>query len=141
MRRTLQEGAVTMKKSLVRMISLLIALFGMCFAVRDAGALDAPHNTNDKTWSITCSLCHYNPSSTPGWATYPTATDNTFVNNLCKSCHVNAGKMAASAPEYQDALTHSSYLTSTQYGVWTHDCSICHNPHYQQQATIYGTDP
>ena len=129
-----------MKKSLVRMISLLIALFGMCFAVRDAGALDAPHNTNDKTWSITCSLCHYNPSSTPSWASAPTATDNTFANNLCKSCH-NSSRLATSPASYQDAVAHSSYATSTQYGTWNVECITCHNPHYQQQATIYATDP
>lgn len=125
-----------MKKSIVSMIAILIALFGMHYAVRDALALDAPHNTNNQTWSITCSRCHYDSTSTPTWATLPTTTDATFLNNLCTDCHSASG-MPTADPRYTDVKTHSATETASSYwsGNWTVECRVCHSPHYQQQAT------
>jgi len=83
-----------MKKSTGLMISILIVLCGMSVPARVALALDAPHNTNDQSWSINCSRCHYSPTSTPTWATLPQTPENTFFNNLCSDCHA-PGKLSS----------------------------------------------
>jgi cytochrome c553 len=122
----------------MRKILLLVtaALIALQLAARPAFALDAPHNTNDVSWSITCTRCHYSPTSTPPWATLPTTTDNTFKNNLCKDCHSASG-MPLADPLYTNVKTHSAEATSSSYwnGNWTVECVVCHSPHYQQQST------
>lgn len=133
-----------MKRILLLAISIPLALFGMHLAGRNAQALDAPHNTNDQSWSITCTRCHYSPSSTPTWVTLPTTTDDTLLNNLCKDCHSSTG-MPLADPRFTNVKTHSAEKTQSSYrgGSWTVQCVVCHSPHYQQQATTtaYNTEP
>ncbi|MHB8843922.1 MAG: CxxxxCH/CxxCH domain c-type cytochrome, partial [Nitrospirota bacterium] len=129
-----------MKKSTILVISILVGLFGISFAVRDALALDAPHNTNDSVgWPITCSQCHYPAASVPTWATLPTGTDTTFKNNLCTSCH--SGNTLSSS-RFNDVKTHSADNTGSSYwgGAWTVECIVCHNPHAQPQVPVVDPD-
>ena len=129
-----------MKKSTLLTISILIVLFGMLIAVRDVAALDAPHNANDVSRSITCSTCHVSPlGPTPTWKTIPTTTDNTYTNNLCTSCHAS-GKLTTS--KYEDIKTHSAANTgSTRWGGgWTVECRVCHHAHNQAQQTTFYSD-
>jgi predicted CxxxxCH...CXXCH cytochrome family protein len=125
-----------MKKNAI-MCSILIALFGLLSAAQDAFAVDPPHNgQNSMNMPIACSTCHYDSAlPPPTWATDPTTTDNTYFNNLCRSCH-NSGTVT---PDYV-VKTHSSQNTSGKYLTWTVECRVCHNPHYQDQISSYPTD-
>lgn len=126
------------------LIAVMLITCGLSGAAQDVLALDAPHNTNDAQWSITCSACHYAPSSLPTWATLPTTTDNTTKNNLCMSCHSASG-MPTADPQYTDIRTHSAGQTGSAYwdGGWSVECVVCHSPHFQQQSSFrdYQDDP
>lgn len=137
-RRRKHEGAVTMKKSTLSMISILIVLFGMFCAAQDVFAVDPPHNgKNSLNMTISCTTCHFDTSGpTPSWATKPTTTDETYFNNLCTSCHIPSTGMES---KYV-VKTHSSSNTSGKYGAWTVECRRCHNPHLQDQVSSYPTD-
>ena len=137
-KRMRHEGAVTMKKSTLSMISILIALFGIICAVQDASAVDPPHNgKNSLNLTMTCTTCHFDTAGpTPSWATQPTTTDETYYNNLCTSCHIPSTGMES---RYV-VKTHSSSNTSGKYGAWTVECRRCHNPHLQDQVSSYPTD-
>ena len=130
-----------MKKFMVIMIIMLMPAFGHLMTVREALALDPPHNNAVPTgaYPITCSRCHYPVTGElPLWATLPTGTDNTFRNNLCTDCHT-AGRLSTS--RYSDIATHSSIQTSDRYGNWSIECIICHSPHAQPQNSFFANDP
>jgi len=58
--------------------------------------------------------------------------DHTASNQLCWSCHNDSDAPAV--------YTHSSLQTSDQYGNWTVECVVCHDPHFQLQTLSYPGD-
>lgn len=128
-----------MKRTTRGAISVLIVLCGILLADRGALALDAPHNVYNIGRKISCASCHYS-STTPAWVSWSTASaDDTFLNNLCKSCHsATSGKVDTTGY----VKTHSATQTKSPYwsGNWTVECRVCHYAHGQQQMTAYGTD-
>ena len=124
---SMRRGA-DMKTTCRSAIMVMLTVCGVAATPRIAQALDAPHNTNDQQWSITCSACHYAPSSLPTWATLPTTTDCTTKNNLCMSCHSATG-MPSADPRYTDIRTHSATVTGSDYweGDWSVECVVCHS--------------
>ncbi len=92
-------------------------------------ALDYPHTGVN---SIACSSCHFVHGPAPEWYTHvPEDIDDTPYNNLCKSCHDDI-----TAPYKR---THSSLTTDNDYGNWTVECRVCHDPHQQKQIRTYGS--
>ena len=139
MRRILEEGAVTMKKTIFHLISLAILLIVMLLAGSESFALDAPHDATSST-PVGCVNCHPARGETPAWMTAPVIDDHTQMNNQCLSqCHtIGAGNLA---PRYRDVQTHSKFQTSgTTTNGWVIECRVCHNPHYQKQAIAYPTE-
>ena len=129
-----------MKRSIIGGLLIPVVLIGLCLSAQTVYALDAPHNTLDKTELITCSSCHYSAASPPLWVSSATLTgDTTKWNLLCFQCH-STGNLPHGA-KYEDILTHSSEaIQSNTYGNWTVECRICHSAHNQQQALSYSTD-
>ncbi|MEK6743512.1 MAG: CxxxxCH/CxxCH domain-containing protein, partial [Nitrospirota bacterium] len=127
-----------MKRYILLMTAILMALIGMFTAAQNAFAVDPPHNgQNSLNMPITCTSCHYDTAGpTPSWATQPTTTDETFYNNLCTSCHMPS-QMTDSRYVVK---THSSQNSSGNYAAWTVECRRCHNPHLQDQVSSYPTD-
>ena len=142
MRRIKEEGAATMKKSTFYLISLLTILLGILYAPSDTFALDAPHDSKAAP-VVPCAKCHYSgtASGTPPWVTTPpSGGDNTKFNILCNSCHNNATPPVPVGTNYNYMKTHSSFQTSTTYGTWNMECTVCHNSHWQRQARAYPTE-
>ena len=93
----------------ITILAFMIAL--VCTGI--AVALDWPHNAGS---SITCYTCHMIHNSLG-----PSLTNHDEINNLCDSCHIGGGPGS-------DALTHQGL-----------SCTVCHNPHTQDQNNIYGS--
>jgi hypothetical protein len=99
-----------------------------------ASGLDVPHNTVN---SISCGNCHdifaYNqPNLMPPWTVHaPQDIDDTQLNTLCRGCHNDI--------PVPYVKTHSSLQTGTKYGNWTVECSVCHDPHAQEQNNLNGS--
>ena len=96
--------------------SIFITVPTLIIVLASAGivaALDWPHNEDN---NIDCSSCHtVHNHLGPSLITYDE------INNLCKSCHYEAGP-AAHAETHQDT-----------------SCTICHNSHLQDQNNIHGS--
>ena len=103
------------KMAMIRHIIIATALVSAIMTAYAGIAVgqDVPHNAiND----IVCSSCHViHNHQGPSLIRYDT------VNNLCRSCHYEAGP----AP---DASTHRDQ-----------SCAVCHNPHTQEQDHAHGT--
>ena len=129
-----------MKQRSSSAFSVALLLIALITSPEETLALDPPHNPNDAIWPITCSRCHYSPSTPPAWLSQPTTTDNTLKNNLCTDCH-SAGKLTTSV--YEDIKTHSAAITGSSYwgGSWTIECVVCHNPHAQEQNAFSASAP
>ncbi|MBU0664412.1 MAG: hypothetical protein KJ990_07715 [Proteobacteria bacterium] len=99
-----------------------------------AEGLDEPHNAVN---SISCDKCHdvfaYDqPKLMPPWTVHaPQNIDDTQLNSLCWSCHNDI--------PVPYVKTHSSLQTGTEYGNWTVECSVCHDPHVQEQNNLNGS--
>ncbi len=122
------------KNTFMPIVLLIFIIGGIFMALDDSYALDAPHNGSN---AMTCAtFCH----ATSGYAwktqTIDPSIDQTYANNLCKSCHNNPPGLPMSS-KAQDAQTHSSFRTSASYGIWGLECRTCHNPHYQKQISTY----
>ena len=97
-------------------------------------ALDAPHDYSGPM-AMGCDSCHYPSTEMPLWLFQPVAGDNTYMNNLCTSCHHEGNESAET--RYKNIKTHSSRGTTGKYGSWMVECKVCHNSHNQSQATLY----
>ena len=119
-----------MKKSKYTLISLLL-LAGLYCAASVSYALDAPHND---VGSVVCDNCHYPSTAVPTWASAPSPTGSTPLNELCVTCHYSLN--GALSSKFADVKTHSSYNTdptSTGSNIYLMECINCHNPHLQDQ--------
>jgi nitrate/TMAO reductase-like tetraheme cytochrome c subunit len=110
---------------------LLAVLFS--FIGIQAEALDYPHYGIN---NIGCDSCHFvygtEPSLLPPWTAHtPQNIDDTQYNTLCWSCHNDI--------EAPYVKTHSSLQIDNDYGDWTVECRVCHNPHQQKQFRTYGS--
>lgn len=110
---------------------ILIALLLFVLPVSSVfAALSAPHSDAN---FIECTPCHlkFSASEDPVWLDHtPQNIDDTVTNNICWSCHNDVY-----APY---VATHSSLRTNNEYGNWTVECAVCHNPHQQDQYRTYG---
>ena len=120
-----------MKKSTI--LKILILALALSLTAIQTDALDYPHNSVN---NIGCDSCHYiygtEPTLMLPWLVYGVDIDDTQYNSLCWSCHNNI-----IAP---DMKTHSSLQIDNDYGNWTVECRVCHNPHYQKQFNTYGSE-
>ncbi|MBI5664921.1 MAG: hypothetical protein HZC49_07525 [Nitrospirae bacterium] len=112
---------------------MLLTLMLVLSAVSVFAATDYPHSGIN---NIGCDSCHFvygsQPSLLPPWTVHaPQDIDDTQYNTLCWSCHNDID-----APYVR---THSSLQTDNGYGDWTVECKVCHNPHYQRQFRVYGS--
>ena len=99
-------------------------LLWLMAVVAQAEVLDAPHNDTN---GISCASCH---TYSIWWRYSPAKTQSNFVSivdTICFDCHKDAG----TGPK---ALTHSSAVIGvTTHGTWERACTVCHNPHHQDQ--------
>ena len=121
-----------MKKRAI--LKAVILAFILSLIAIEADALDYPHNSIN---NIGCDSCHYiygtEPTLMLPWLVYGVeGIDDTQYNSLCWSCHNNI-----IAPDME---THSSLQIDNDYGNWTVECRVCHNPHYQKQFNTYGSE-
>ena len=119
------------KRSILK--AVILAFISSLIAI-EADALDYPHNGIN---NIGCDSCHYiygtEPTLMLPWLVYGVeGIDDTQYNSLCWSCHNN---IIAT-----DMETHSSLQIDNDYGYWTVECKVCHNPHYQKQFNAYGSE-
>jgi predicted CxxxxCH...CXXCH cytochrome family protein len=120
-----------MKRSTCTLISLLSLAVIYC-AASVSYALDAPHND---VGPVVCDNCHYPSNAVPPmWASAPSPTGSTPLNELCVTCHYSLN--GALSPKFADVKTHSSYMTNptaTGSNIYLMECRDCHNPHLQDQ--------
>ena len=111
-----------MKRRLLFVVSLFCLVVGGAATNVQADFLDTPHNDSN---NIACTDCHLNPD----WQ-----ANN---NGLCKNCHgLPADITYVAGNGYVDGPfkdNHSSSTTDEDYGVWTTQCTDCHDPHFQGQ--------
>ncbi len=112
----------------IKKILLLAFIALMVFMPADSSAVerDYPHYSR-------CEYCHYFNLYTL-LNLIPQDIDDTQYNTLCRSCHIGG---PGAAPL---ARTHSSVKTDTDYGDWTMECRVCHDPHQQRQFRVYGSE-
>ncbi|NTV14958.1 MAG: hypothetical protein HGA96_13670, partial [Desulfobulbaceae bacterium] len=100
--------------------------------------LDTPHNESN---GIYCYTCHEMPEmklSAATWAARKAANpDDTMMNAICLSCHAEASPPTHKGPPMQ---MHSSSTTTNAHGVWTTECTQCHDVHFQGQLDWESTD-
>jgi len=122
-----RRGRVTMFGVFFFSSALLLWLTAV---VAQAAVTDAPHN---ETNGISCVSCH---TYSIWWRYSPAKTQSNFVSivdTICFDCHKDAG----TGPK---ALTHSSAVIGvTTHGTWERACSVCHNPHHQDQLEWAGS--
>ena len=123
-----------MRKKNIIDIFLAVTLAFMAMA---AFALDFPHEQANPTLSIDCTKCHDIHSGLQSLLRLenphtPVNIDDTEANNLCWSCH---NELVAPFRN-----PHSSLQIDDSYGTWNIECKTCHNPHYQPQKAIYGSE-
>jgi hypothetical protein len=96
--------------------------------------------------ALRCGKCHYTDA---GGATVPGGEYH------CQRCHADPndpsdplnGVMKIQYPDpwpygfgsAQNVVSHSSNTVGTAYGNWDIDCTVCHNPHSQEQDNKYKT--
>jgi len=107
---------------------------GICIAIlipiiSFAETLDAPHNESN---NISCGSCHGGAILTSEYWTAGGTIDETPFNKLCIGCH-SKGSGPYSTKSAPKESTHSSLAIDNGYGDWTKECTICHNPHSQEQ--------
>jgi len=101
-------------------------------AVSTAYAGGFPHYLQNE---IDCTDCHNVHGDQPQliWEQPVQADiDHSPANQLCWSCHNDSDAHAV--------VTHSSLQTGNQYGNWTVDCVVCHDPHFPLQVMNYPND-
>jgi predicted CXXCH cytochrome family protein len=110
-------GRIHLRYTIVVISVLAIIILNIDVAV----AVDPPHNEIE---NINCLTCH-----TPHKYLGPKLITDYSINNLCKSCHNDAGPGSnAETHEYEDGVNTIAIR-----------CSVCHNPHLQDQYNTHGT--
>jgi hypothetical protein len=128
----IQKPESSIRLRIVRVVKVVFFIVSSLIAIQ-AEALDYPHHDIN---NIGCDSCHFvygtEPSLLPLWTAHtPQDIDDTQYNTLCWSCHNDID-----APYVR---THSSLQIDNDYGNWTVECRVCHNPHQQKQFRTYGS--
>ena len=111
-------------KRLVLAVSYVLLTVVCGGAVAQAYFLDAPHNESNGIYCYTCHSMSY-------WRTPPTGgVDVTTRNAVCLQCHLEGSVDPRRGPAKKP---HASSTTSTEKGVWSTECTQCHDAHTQPQ--------
>ncbi len=114
----------------VGIVSIPATIILICLFATLAIADGYPHFFQN---NIECDSCHYvygtEPQLLPPWTHRDPVDDDTQFNSLCWSCHNGLDAVRV--------MTHSSSQADDDYGSWTVECIVCHEPHFHEQAQTY----
>ncbi len=113
-------------------MSIPAAVIIFCLFTTSAIADGYPHFFQN---NIECDSCHYvygtEPQLLPPWTHRDPVDDDTQFNSLCWSCHNGLDAV--------QVMTHSSSQIDDDYGSWTVECIVCHDPHFHEQAQTFAS--